>query len=146
MSANYGLAKDKEQYPCVAMPTDGPVVDNEQALTWLRRNWQFAAVLLCIRILAVPLRLQRLSADQIEQALVKAGSPQASLLELICKLCWPSSKETSFGKDHSGREKLLIERLQILYSGDETQDLLKGHSWIDLSLQTKVVRATASEA
>lgn len=124
--------------PGLVLVSNGPPVDARQGIAWLRHKWQFAATVSLIRSIALPLHLERLSVDQLEQALVKPSSQQAFVAELLCKLACPTSSEKFLGKDFQAWEEVLRTRVQAIYGDDAGQDPFLAEPWRKMSLQTRV--------
>ena len=130
-----GEQPDSERV-CLA---EGHLVDVNQAIAWLRHSWQFATIVYSIRMLAGPLHLQRLSTDQLEQALVKPKLQHSVLAELLVKLSWPTSSGKVLGDDLHAWEKVLSERLRAIYGDDDiAHTSLLDKPWLNMSLQEKV--------
>ena len=124
--------------PGLIVLAEGQTVDLNQAVAWLRHRWQFALSLYFIRLLAVPLHLPRVSADQLELALVKPKAQHLLAIELLCKLCWPADSPHYLGKDFSQWETVLKERMQAMYGDDTAESSLSSQHWLSMSLQFKV--------
>lgn len=124
--------------PGLVDPADAHSVEMQQAVVWLRQRWQFASVLASLRELTTSLHLQRVSADQLELALVKAKSQSSLIAELLCKLSWQSESGKYLGKDFQDWDKVLKERVQAMYGDDAAQSHLTDQHWLSMGLQAKV--------
>ena len=138
MKAEMGPAEGEKPDPGLVDPADAHSVEMHQAIVWLRERWQFASIIASLRELAGSLHLQRVSADQLELALVNAKSQHSLLDEVLCKLSWQSGSGSYLGKDFQEWEKPLKERMQIMYGEDAAQRDLINQPWLSMGLQAKV--------
>lgn len=124
--------------PKLVSVSGSPGGEAKQAVAWLRQDYQFGALESLIRQLALPLRLGRLSIDQLEQALVKPATQAESVAELLCKLAWPTAKQELLGKDFQGWEEVMRERLQTINGADNEQYPQASQPWKEMTPATRV--------
>ena len=138
IKAEAGPGEGEKPDPGLVDPADAHSVEMHEAIVWLRQRWEFASIVASLRALAGSLHLQKVSADQLELALVKAKSQHSLLPEVLCKLSWQSGSGSYLGKDFQDWETVLKERLQAMYGEDAAQKDSINQPWLSLDLEAKV--------
>lgn len=115
-------------------------------VTWLRREWRFASVIHFCRTFSEALGIRPFSADELEAAIVNAGSQRLMIAELLCKLARGSAEKPITVAEAASWQQVLSERFRLKHADRFRENPLQERDWFSLSSQERVTTSAPAMA